>query len=78
MDTAQIYYQFARKLALALADEVMYNGIENASEASLKLLSIARNFLNLQKEFDGIDTLEKMPELEFPDISQFDILNDKL
>ena len=77
MDTAQIYYQFARKLALALTDEVMYNGIENASEASLELLSIARNFLNLQKEFDDIDTLEKMPELDFPDISQFDILNDK-
>lgn len=59
MNLTQLYYEFARKLALALADEVAYLGEENASEKSLELLSHARDFLNLQNEFDNIDTLKE-------------------
>ena len=46
----------ARRLALALANEVAYAGIE-AAEASLVVLAEARVKLDLGEEFDNIDTL---------------------
>lgn len=47
----------AKKLALALADEVAFVGDEHAAEASLGVLSEARTRLGLEKEFDEIDSL---------------------
>lgn len=49
--------ELAEKLALALADEMTFHGEQNCSEASLKVLAQARDLLNLQDEFEKIDTL---------------------
>jgi hypothetical protein len=49
--------EFAKKLALALADEVTYHGEENCSELSLELLAKAREKLNLSEKFEEIDSL---------------------
>ena len=46
----------ARRLALALADEVVYAGAE-AAEASLVVLAEARIKLDLGEEFDKINSL---------------------
>lgn len=51
-------YNFARKLALALANEVAFSG-EDASKLSLALLSQARKRLGLESAFDEIDSLAK-------------------
>jgi hypothetical protein len=47
---------FARRLALALADEVAFIGDE-AAEESFAVLTEARERLDLSKEFDEIDSL---------------------
>lgn len=48
--------ELARRLALALADEVAFAG-DDAAEESVEVLSEARDILGLQKEFEEIDTL---------------------
>lgn len=50
--------ELARRLALALADEVAYHGDENSAEASLEVLAVARAQLDLVDEFDNIDSLK--------------------
>lgn len=47
----------ARKLALALANEVVYHGEDNCSELSLELLAEARKKLDLSDKFDRLDSL---------------------
>jgi len=49
--------EFARALALALADEVAFAG-DDAAELSLELLARARKELSLETEFEKIDTLK--------------------
>ncbi len=49
---------FAKELALALADEVIFLGEDNCTEQSIKLLAQARERLELSEEFDRLDSLK--------------------
>ena len=54
LNTPDNMLDLARRLALALADEVAFVGDE-AAERSLQVLAEARIALGLEKEFDEID-----------------------
>ena len=52
--------ELAQKLALALIDEVTFvQTFAAAAEASLEVLAEARELLNLEKELDEIDLLNR-------------------
>ncbi|MFH1633296.1 MAG: hypothetical protein ABIG63_04690 [Chloroflexota bacterium] len=57
LNTPDNMLDLARRLALALADEVAFTGEANAAERSLQVLAEARDALGLEKEFDEIDSL---------------------
>ena len=56
--------RLAIRLALALADEVVFHGEGSAAEESLAALSEARDKLSLQAEFEQLDSLRGEKEEE--------------
>lgn len=52
-------YELARRLAVALANEVVFNGEDQACEQSMHALADAREKLDLAEEFDQVDSLAK-------------------
>ena len=58
-EVANGLYSFARRLALALANEVVSNGEDQASPQSMRALAEAREKLDLAEAFDQVDSLVK-------------------
>lgn len=49
--------ELTKRLALALADDAVFHGDNNMAEATLGVLSDAREELGLSEEFDELDSL---------------------
>ena len=57
--THEELYELARRLAIALANEVVFNGENQAAPQSMCALAEAREKLDLAEQFDRVDSLAK-------------------